>query len=65
MTDPTEAPDCVAERLEEQLAIWADEEDVLPGVAAARDVVERALVLYTQGACHGRSLPDSTREIKI
>jgi len=65
VTDPTEAPDRVAERLEEQLAVWVDEEDALPGVAAARDVVQRAFVLHTQGSCHGSSLPDSTREMKI
>jgi hypothetical protein len=47
MTDPTEAADCVAERLEEQLAVRVDEEDVLPRVAGARDVLEGAFVLYT------------------
>jgi hypothetical protein len=28
-------------------------------------MVEGAFVLHTQGSCHGRSLPDSTREMKI
>jgi hypothetical protein len=41
VADPTEAVDRVGERVEEELAIRVDEEDVLPRVAAARDVEPR------------------------
>jgi hypothetical protein len=39
--NPAEALDRVGERVEEDVAIRVDEEDVLPRVAAARDVEPR------------------------
>ncbi len=55
--DPAEAPDDLAEQLEEQSAIVIVENDVVLPVAARGDVVDRPGKLDSHRSCHAPRIP--------
>jgi len=65
MTDPSESIDHAPKRLQEAVAILIVEEDLLPSVPPAGDVIDCALKLNAKWTCHGKSITQVRERNKV
>ena len=65
MAEPAEAGDGFGKEVEEQPAVAVVQENVLPGVAVRRQMIDGAWIFDAQRPCHGGSIEGGEQKFNI